>query len=74
MAFLPKKWLRALWGIKAPEGDIEPPAPPETESARRTRPSARPHRYQIGGQVDWGGVFDAPGNVVPRRSRPSILN
>ncbi len=80
MAFLPKKWLRALWGIKAPDGEIEPPAPPRSEGIRRTLPSTRPPSHPIESspvdrQVAWGGgLFGSAGDLFPRRSKPSLLN
>lgn len=82
MGFLPKKWLRALWGVKQPSMQVD--APIDCDDCRSARARGgdacavhgvkhpRPNTYHMGHEVDWGGVFDNPDNTYPRTTRPSI--
>jgi hypothetical protein len=75
MGFLPKKWLRALWGVNQPTMQFDPPI--DCERCRIARQAgkdacpehhhhARPHTYHMGHQIEWGGIFDNPQNAMPR--------
>jgi len=82
MGFLPKKWLRSLWGVS--ETPTTFAAPIDCDDCRAARAAGRdacavhgvkhpaPHIYRMGHEVDWGGVFDRPENTYPRRSSESI--
>ncbi|MGZ3421937.1 MAG: hypothetical protein ACXVEF_37270 [Polyangiales bacterium] len=81
MGFLPKKWLRALWGVNQPATQLAPPI--DCERCRIARQSGvdacpehrhhlRPHLYRMGHEVQWGGVFDHPLETVPRTSVETI--
>jgi hypothetical protein len=83
MSFLPRKWLRSLWGVREPKAELDAPlACDACKSARRAGKDACPEHHQrrtvgtrtysIGGQVDWGGVFDRPSNTIPRTTSPSL--
>jgi hypothetical protein len=82
MGFLPKKWLRALWGVTQPTAKIAAPINCDACVAARAAgldacpehgvKHPRPHTYRMGHEVDWGGVFDNPDNSYPRSSRPSV--
>jgi hypothetical protein len=81
MAFLSKKWLRALWGVEQPSTKIAEPIDCDAcRIARRAGGDAcdehahhvRPHTYDVGHDVEWGGVFDNPLNTFPTRHSESI--
>jgi hypothetical protein len=81
MGFLPKKWLRALWGVNQPTTELAPPI--DCQSCRIARQAggdacvehahhARPHTYHLGHEVEWGGVFDHPLETMPNTTEESI--
>lgn len=82
MGFLPRKWLRTLWGVSQPSTRMAEPI--DCDMCRIARQNggdacyehgekhARAHTYRMGHEVDWGGVFDRPDNTYPRRTSPSI--
>jgi hypothetical protein len=82
MGFLPKKWLRKLWGVEQTPTTFAPPI--ECDDCRAARSAGRdacavhgvkhpsPHIYRMGHEVDWGGVMDRPENTYPRRESTSI--
>ncbi len=84
MGFLPRKWLRALWGVNDVSSRVASPI--DCDDCRAARAAGRdacevhrekhprPHTYRMGHEVDWGGVFDHPENTYPRSTRPSLDN
>jgi hypothetical protein len=81
MGFLPKKWLRSLWGVEQPTTVFAKPI--DCESCRIARQAGndacpehahhvRPHTYHLGHEVEWGGVFDHPLETMPNTTEETI--
>ncbi len=82
MGFLPKKLLRALWGVQQPATTLAQPLDCDACAVARQAGSdacfehhaahARPHTYSIGHQVEWGSPFSASNDQMPIRNSESI--
>ncbi len=81
MGFLPKKWLRALWGVR--EESTMLAAPIDCDDCRAARAAGGdacavhgekhpgPHTYRFGHSVSWGSPFSSQ-DTMPRRESVSI--
>jgi len=82
MAFLPKKWLAALWGVSQPEVELTPeldcqPCHVARIAGKDACPQhhaqhLRPHVYHMGHEIDWGSGLDRGTSAVPRTTHESI--
>lgn len=82
MAFLPMKWLRALWGVSQPDTTLAPPI--DCDDCRDARahgrdacavhgaPHPRPHTYEMGHQVSWSSPLKGTNEEMPIRTSVSI--
>jgi hypothetical protein len=83
MGFLPKKWLRSLWGVSQPTTQMMDPI--DCDDCRNARSAgrdacevhgvkhARPHTYNIGHEVSWGSPLSGTHNdAMPRTESESI--
>jgi hypothetical protein len=76
MGFLPKKWLRSLWGVEQPRAQFDPPI--DCDDCRRLRAAGkdacavhgvhhpRPHVYSMGHELGWGSGLDSYGTSARR--------
>lgn len=82
MSFLPRKWLRSLWGVTETSTEIAPPI--DCDDCRTARAAgrdacavhgekhARPHVYDFGHEVSWGSPFNINNDALPYRHSESI--
>jgi hypothetical protein len=83
MGFLPKKWLRKLWGVDETPATFAPPI--DCDDCRAARAAGRdacavhgvkhpaPHTYNMGHEVEWGSPLSGTLNdTYPRRESESI--
>lgn len=82
MGFLPKKWLRKLWGVSDTSTAIA--APIDCQDCRDARARGldacpvhgekhiRPHVYDMGHEVSWGSPMSLYNDAMPRRESESI--
>lgn len=82
MGFLPKKWLRALWGVQQPRSEFAPPI--DCAGCREARAEGRdacevhgahhprPHTYSMGHEIRWSSPFSANNEEMPIRTSLSI--
>ena len=83
MGFLPKKWLRSLWGVRDETTTLA--APIDCDDCRSARAAGRDacaihgvkhpraHTYDMGHEVSWGSPLSGTHNdAMPRRESTSI--
>lgn len=82
MGFLPKKWLRKLWGVTDVTTQVA--APIDCDACRSARARGldacethgikhpRPHTYDMGHDVTWGSPLSTYNDTIPRRESESI--
>jgi hypothetical protein len=82
MGFLPKKWLRALWGVQQPQTELSPAIDcADCREARARGGDAcavhgakhpRPHTYSMGHEVSWASPLKGTNEEMPVRTSESI--